>query len=159
MELNFGVIQEPRGIMRIIHFVSLILINTSPLEYQLSNLMTLINSKYFNFVLSQILAIFAFLCVKEFTGYLTFHCNGVYYPFVYKYPYDLEFNETLACGHTYEIYGDFSGDAKFFVWTGFLALVYSFAISVIYVKYDRTYLQNPKLPLAVSRIFGFLCKL
>ncbi|XP_045481930.1 synaptophysin-like protein 2 [Harmonia axyridis] len=115
MDLNWNVMQEPRGIMRLTHFI---------------------------------FAIFAFVCVTEYTGYLTFHCNGKDYPVSYEYPFDLVYNKTLNCNHRYEIYGDFSGDAIFFVWTGFLALVYSIAISIIYVKFDRVYLQNPKLPLA-----------
>ncbi|XP_044764715.1 synaptophysin-like protein 2 [Coccinella septempunctata] len=114
MDLNFNVIQEPRGVMRIAHFV---------------------------------FAIFAFVCVTEYTGYLTIHCKGTDYPFVYKYPFELEYNITLNCASKYEIYADFSGDAKFFVWTGFLALIYSFAITIIYLKFDRIYIQNPKLPL------------
>ncbi|KAK9890360.1 hypothetical protein WA026_010455 [Henosepilachna vigintioctopunctata] len=117
MDLNFQVFQEPRGIMRLLHFV---------------------------------FSIFAFATVTGYSGYEKFECKDGFESFFhYDYPFALHYNESL-CGpksSQYVIIGDFSGDAKFFVATGVLALIYTLAIIFVYLKFDTLYRQNPRVPL------------
>ncbi|KAL3290144.1 hypothetical protein HHI36_023508 [Cryptolaemus montrouzieri] len=117
MDLNFSVLQEPRGFMRILHFI---------------------------------FSILAFASVTEYSGSEKFKCSDKEYTFEYEYPFDLYYNQTFNCGehNRYEIIGNFSGDAKFFVWTGILALLYTIGIIAVYLKFDTLYRQNAKIPLA-----------
>lgn len=45
---------------------------------------------------------------------------------------------------------DYSSDARYFVATGVLSMLYSLAISVVYIKFDEMYKSNSQLPLIVS---------
>lgn len=58
-------------------------------------------------------------------------------------------NETCQ----FTVNGDFSSDAKFFVATGVLAMLYSIVIILVYAKFDEAYKTNKKIPLYVSEIF------
>lgn len=45
---------------------------------------------------------------------------------------------------------NFSSDAKFFVATGVLAMLYSIGIMVVYAKMDEKYKTNNQLPMIVK---------
>ncbi|KAJ8923503.1 hypothetical protein NQ315_010081 [Exocentrus adspersus] len=131
MDLNLSVFQEPRGVMRILHFV---------------------------------FSICAFATITGYTGYLKYSCLGKNESDEYSYPYQFVFarkfeNTTANQSCSFVISGDFSSDAKFFVATGVLAMLYSLAIVFVYLKFDELYKTNKKIPLydfLITVVFGVL---
>ncbi|MDH3003689.1 MAG: hypothetical protein NHF95_00035 [Candidatus Shikimatogenerans sp. JK-2022] len=97
---------------------------------------------------------------------MEFTCvNSPPYTFEYEYPFtllltDVKLNSTDAqnkpCLVTPEITGSVSSDAKFFVATGVLAMLYAIAIVLVYVKFDNLYRTNSQVPLCVSH-FLLIC--
>ncbi|RZC33026.1 synaptoporin [Asbolus verrucosus] len=131
MNLNISVFREPRGVMRILHFV---------------------------------FSICAFATIAGYTGYVTFKCDGntdtIKKDFEYPFQLIIPASEIrLPKNCTSSIIGDFSSDAKFFVATGILAMLYSITISVVYIKFDEMYKSNNQFPLidfVITVIFGVL---
>ncbi|XP_019868518.1 synaptoporin [Aethina tumida] len=126
MDLNFSAFQEPRGVMRILHFV---------------------------------FSICAFATITDYSGHVTVTCGNRSTNFEYGYPFQLHQNKTVAPNCTAAILGDFSSDAKFFVATGVLAMLYALAIAVVYAKFDNTYKTNSQWPLydfILTVLFGVL---
>lgn len=89
---------------------------------------------------------------------MRFTCKDVFeFPFVYPFNLALEghavttnkVNSTELCNATVTIVGNFASDARFFVATGVLAMLYTIVIVYIYAKMDEEYRTNPNLPLAV----------
>lgn len=119
MDLNLSVFQEPRGVMRVLHFI---------------------------------FSICAFATITGYTGYLKSGCDDKpeeIDPF--SYPFEIIFNKVMEnTDHFYcnvTIAGDFSSDAKFFVTSGVLAMLYSLVIIFVYIKMDKTYKSDTKAPL------------
>ncbi|KAK4872139.1 hypothetical protein RN001_016263 [Aquatica leii] len=125
MDLNFSVFQEPRGVMRILHLI---------------------------------FSISAFAAISGFSGDVNFKCENTTspdYTFVYDYPFSILLDKhdlnpsgnATVCHPTVTIIGDFSSDAKFFVATGVLSMLYALGIIFVYVKLDQLYKSNNHLPL------------
>ncbi|KAF2884375.1 hypothetical protein ILUMI_21824 [Ignelater luminosus] len=137
MDLNFSVFQEPRGVMRVLHLI---------------------------------FSISAFASVTEFGGSVTFNCKFDNKPseYVYKYDYPFQLNlndhelnpgNITECHPKVSIIGDFSSDARFFVATGVLALLFTLAIIFVYAKFDNMYKTNNQVPLidfVITVIFAVL---
>ncbi|XP_030748327.1 synaptophysin-like protein 2 [Sitophilus oryzae] len=127
MDLNFSAFQEPRGVMRILHFV---------------------------------FSICAFATIVDYTGYITLLCDKNS-QIEFSYPFSISVaksvNNNNSC--TVSISNDFSSDAKFFVATGVLAMLYSIAIILVYAKMDEAYKANKKYPLYDFLITVFLAVL
>nr|XP_022901685.1 synaptophysin-like [Onthophagus taurus] len=113
MDLNLSVFQEPRGVMRIFHFV---------------------------------FAIVAFATTVDFSKSIMVNCDGNENEFIIDYPFDVT-EEKFFANCTVTLYGNFSSDAKFYVCTGVLSMLYAAAILVIYTKFDQMYRDNENLPL------------
>lgn len=62
------------------------------------------------------------------------------------------------CSTEVKINGAFSSDAKFFVATGVLAMLYTIFIIILYIKFDNLYKNNNQVPLVVS-ILHKICKI
>lgn len=75
-------------------------------------------------------------------------------PFAYPFQLNSEVPLLKNCSATLNF--DFSSDAKFFVATGVLAMLYAIAIVAVYVKFEDLYKSNNKLPFTVSLVFTFL---
>ncbi|XP_056645039.1 synaptoporin-like [Diorhabda sublineata] len=117
MDLNLSVFQEPRGVMRVLHFI---------------------------------FSICAFATITGYTGYLKSGCiDQAEQRDSFSYPFEIiitkEMENKKFCNVT--IAGDFSSDAKFFVTSGVLAMLYSLAIIFVYIKMDKTYKSDTKAPL------------
>ncbi|CAH1153733.1 unnamed protein product [Phaedon cochleariae] len=147
MDMNLLVFQEPRGVMRILHLI---------------------------------FSICAFATISGYTGTIYYTCYQQTAADKFGYPFliALERNfvnqsgiianansstansqpsENIVC--PIQVVGDFSSDAKFFVTTGVLAMLYSLAIIYVYTKLDNMYKSNSKLPLydfLITVIFGVL---
>ncbi|XP_018578112.1 synaptophysin-like [Anoplophora glabripennis] len=130
MDLNISVFQEPRGVMRILHFV---------------------------------FSICAFATITGYSGYIKYSCpDNQSASDEYSYPFQFVFTRPFnVSGSICQIFttGDFSSDAKFFVATGVLAMLYSIAIIFVYMKFDELYRTNNKIPLydfLFTVVFGVL---
>ncbi|KRT80454.1 hypothetical protein AMK59_6399 [Oryctes borbonicus] len=125
MDLNFSVFQEPRGVMRIFHFV---------------------------------FAILSFATTTDFTGHMTVACpEFASFTHSYNYPFNITFLTSVAnttCIASLNV--NFSSDAKFFVCTGVLAMLYSIAIIIVYLKFDDLYRKNENVPLTDFILSVFL---
>jgi hypothetical protein len=127
MDFNFSVFQEPRGVMRIIQFI---------------------------------FSICAFATTCNYVGSIDFECQENY-RYTYGYPYQIELSKVMnlklntTCKPKVTIMADYSSDAKFFVATGVIAMLYSLAIALVYIKFDEMYKVNTKIPLAdfVATVF------
>lgn len=99
-------------------------------------------------------SIVSFATTVDFTGQMNVVCtNYTMYTHNYNYPFHIEFNQNFGnCVSTLNV--NFSSDAKFYVCTGVLAMLYSIAIIIIYIKFDDLYRRNEKVPLAVSNLTG-----
>lgn len=118
MDLNFSVFQEPRGVMRVLHLV---------------------------------FSISAFAAISGFSGNIAFKCDSEFI-YNYDYPFQLNLDQALdpmnaTCNRTVSVIGDFSSDARFFVATGVLAMLYALAIIFVYAKFDKLYKTNNQVPL------------
>lgn len=82
------------------------------------------------------------------------------FDFGFEYPFNLALrehsvitfktgNKTELCNATVTIDGNFSSDARFFVATGVLAMLYAICIMYVYAKMDEQYRTNPNLPMMV----------
>ncbi|CAG9855106.1 unnamed protein product [Phyllotreta striolata] len=130
MDLNLSVFQEPRGVMRVLHLI---------------------------------FSICAFATITGYSGIIKYGCalgsgsKSFSYPFEIVVTDSLNSSETTKCNIS--ILGDFSSDAKFFVSTGVLAMLYTLAIILVYTKFDEIYKSNTKLPLydfLITVLFGVL---
>lgn len=138
MDLNFAIFQEPRGVMRIFHFVSFVLRFMTPYKY---------------FGALQVFAIVSFATTVDFTGNIDIACKNLTetITYSYSYPFDLHLSSTVdKCHASLDV--NFSSDAKFYVCTGVLAMLYSIAIIIVYVKFDSLYRKNENVPLIVCNI-------
>lgn len=125
MSLNTNVFQEPRGVMRVIQFI---------------------------------FAICAFATTTGFTNdILLSYCSPTEISKVtikFDYPFKLERIETplTQCDSNgtvqFNLVGDFSSDAQFFVATGVLSMLYCMGIAVIYLMFDSSYQSNALVPMA-----------
>ncbi|GJQ67036.1 hypothetical protein Trydic_g21943 [Trypoxylus dichotomus] len=123
MDLNFSVFQEPRGVMRIFHFV---------------------------------FSIVSFATTVDFTGHMTVGCQSFETrAHSYNYPFDINFNIHFN-NCTVNLNVNFSSDAKFYVCTGVLAMLYSIAIIIVYIKFDNLYRKNENVPLTDFVLSVFL---
>ncbi|VEN58962.1 unnamed protein product [Callosobruchus maculatus] len=128
MDLNLSSFQEPRGVMRIFHFV---------------------------------FSICAFSTITGYSTQIHFSCSGEDTGEL-SYPFDFFFEKTFrlpSANCTIDVTGNFSSDAKFFVATGVLAMLYSVAIVLVYIKFDEAYKRNPKIPMldfCITVFFGVL---
>ncbi|KAB0801445.1 hypothetical protein PPYR_05799 [Photinus pyralis] len=125
MDLNLSVFQEPRGVMRLLQFI---------------------------FTIS------AFAAISGYSGSVNFNCESqalnASFTFNFDYPFKLFLNEhplnsnsSSPCKPIVTINGDFSSDAQFFVTTGVLAMLYTIAIIIVYIKLDNLYKTNSQVPL------------
>lgn len=105
-------------------------------------------------------SICAFATITGYTGYVKYECLSKTDSDEYSYPFQFVFTkvfkETDEHSCHLKVYGDFSSDAKFFVATGVLAMLYSIVIIVVYAKFDEIYKTNKKIPLYVSEKLKFL---
>lgn len=74
--------------------------------------------------------------------------NGTH--FLFDYPF--KFGEKVCEGPNGNATpsADVSSDARFFVATSFLSILYSLFISAVYAAIDEIYTSKPEVPLAVS---------
>ncbi|XP_050313147.1 phospholipase A1-like [Anthonomus grandis grandis] len=129
MDLNFSAFQEPRGVMRILHFIFSICAFATITGY----------TGYISFACNG-------------TAKLEFS-----YPFSIMETVDLIVSPTNNCSAT--VLNDFSSDSRFFVATGVLSMLISLAIIVVYIKMDEAYKSNKKLPLYDFLVTVFLAVL
>lgn len=103
-------------------------------------------------------SICAFATTSGFSGYVEFLCKQTS-KYEYYYPFTLNcidkklvntVNENNTCNPLVTINGDFSSDAKFFVATGVLAMLYCIFIIILYTLFDELYKNNNQVPLIVS---------
>lgn len=121
-----SVFQEPRGVMRILHFI---------------------------------FSICAFATITVYSGYIKYGCSNQDHLKYFSYPFEFVLMENISSKCNISVLGDFSSDAKFFVSTGVLAMLYSLAVIIIYTKFDEMYKSNTKLPLydfLITVVFGVL---
>ncbi|CAB3383504.1 Hypothetical predicted protein [Cloeon dipterum] len=126
MQINLDIFREPRGVMRIIHFVFSLFAIISICSYD--NEVT-----------------FSVKCPPPAPA------NVVKFP--YDYPFKLDhLSRQVACTHPADryltLYGDFSSDAEFFVAVGVLSLLGAAAAAAGYALYEAKYQSNPLIPLA-----------
>ncbi|KAL1492890.1 hypothetical protein ABEB36_011063 [Hypothenemus hampei] len=111
MVMDYTAFQEPRGVMRILHFV---------------------------------FSICAFATITDYMGIVSF-ANSTY-QIEFTYPYNI-YSEVNLTNCTASIKNDFSSDARFFVATGVLAMLYALGIMLVYLKMDEIYKTNKNYPL------------
>uniref|UniRef100_A0A6P7H936 Synaptophysin-like protein 2 n=1 Tax=Diabrotica virgifera virgifera TaxID=50390 RepID=A0A6P7H936_DIAVI len=92
-----------------------------------------------------IFSICGFATITGYTGYINVVC-GTLTKHTFVYPFEVII-QNISSKCSIDIVGDFSSDAKFFVTTGVLSMLYSLAIMVVYTKLDKMYKSNPKIPL------------
>lgn len=123
MVLNTEVFQEPRGVMRVIQFI---------------------------------FAIWAFAKTVDYYNEVTIsYCSTKSTSLGFTYPYHLDSVSTTlqACQPNqtdlpFQLVGDFSSDAQFFVATGVLSMLYCIGISICYVLFNEVYVSNSTVPMA-----------
>lgn len=73
-------------------------------------------------------------------------------PITFEYPFKFG-EEVCKVGNQTGaiISADVSSDARFFVATGVLSILYCIFISVVYACIDEIYMSKPEVPLAVSK--------
>ena len=99
----------------------------------------------------QVFSICAFATITGYSGYVLFKCaDETSVKKDFQYPFQLRYSTVNVSMCTTSIMGDYSSDAKYFVATGVLSMLYSLAISVVYIKFDETYKGNNQLPMIVS---------
>lgn len=123
---NFVVFREPRGFMRVLQFVFAII------------------------SLSAIIRFEGFVDVQYCVDSLASSTKLAH--LTYSYPFNLSsVNMVVHCGqvdgHIYLI-GDFSNDAEFFLITCVLSIVYTIAVTFVYVKLSDLYEKNGKVALS-----------
>lgn len=150
MDVNLSVFQEPRGVMRIFQFVCIFF-------YCLLFMINILKS-YLHLSYLKVFSICAFATTTSYTGFVNFNCKEQY-EYTYDYPFNLNLiqqklintaSENITCDIRVTINGDFSSDARFFVATGVLAMLYTIFIVILYVKFDTLYKNNNQVPLIVS---------
>ncbi|KAF7287708.1 synaptophysin-like protein 2 [Rhynchophorus ferrugineus] len=109
-------------------------------------------------ILHLVFSICAFATIVDYTGIVTFNFEDKHVNFEYSYPFSVIFSENLT-GCYISISNDFSSDAKFFVATGVLSLLYSLFIIFVYAKMDEIYKTNKNYPLYDFLITVFLAVL
>lgn len=100
----------------------------------------------------QIFSICAFATISGYSGVITFLCDSKNSKIEYSYPFYITENVTLTVNNqncTATVSNDFSSDAKFFVATGVLSMLYAIGIIFVYAKMDEAYKTNKRLPLYV----------
>lgn len=130
MEIQLQSFTEPRGIIRILQFVSL-----SKLSYFVLTLFL------------QIFSIVAFATTSGFSVALDGDCNGDPNKrhSIYDYPFVINDNEVCDARH---IILNVSSDCQFFVATGVLSFLYCILIIFVYVVKDELYQSRKVLPKA-----------
>lgn len=145
MKYDFSVFQEPRGVMRIFQFVSH-LNAFSPS----SHFLPILSIHYLRFNwLFQIFAICALYTTVNF--FVEVRTQGtVANHYTFEYPF--RFGETVCKNGTKSFYisADVSSDARFFVATAVLSILYCAFIAAVYSTIDEVYTTKPEIPLAVS---------
>ncbi|CAH1965012.1 unnamed protein product [Acanthoscelides obtectus] len=105
--------------------------------------------------------VFSICAFSTITGYSTqiiFNCLSERSLYELSYPFDFLFERKFG-NCTLDVTGNFSSDAKFFVTTGVLAMLYSIVIILVYIKFDEAYKRNPKIPMLdflITVFFGVL---
>lgn len=130
MDFNLSAFQEPRGVMRILQFI---------------------------------FSICAFSTITGFEGSFKYRIGNVQESCDYGYPFskywDAKINENATKVCELKLDFDYSSDARFFVATGVLAMLYAIAIIIVYAKFDDLYKSNSQLPLidfVITVFFGVL---
>lgn len=111
-----------------------------------------VNLNQANFYSFQIFSICAFATISGYSGFITFLCDIKNSKIEYSYPFYITENVTLTVNNqtcTATVSNDFSSDAKFFVATGVLSMLYAIGIIIVYAKMDEAYKTNKRLPLYV----------
>lgn len=100
----------------------------------------------------KIFAIFALYTTVNFDITLTSTpTSGVPSTHVFDYPF--RFGKVVCnstAGKPFYISADVSSDARFFVATAVISILYCVFISAVYVTIDEIYTSKPEVPLAVS---------
>lgn len=96
-------------------------------------------------------SIVSFATTVDFIGTIIAECKSerVTEAHSYGYPFDIHYTQAFEnnCSVTLDV--NFSSDAKFYVCTGVLAMLYSIAIIVVYLKFEDLYRKNENVPLIV----------
>lgn len=105
----------------------------------------------------QIFSICAFATICGYNGYIKFACDkdakiDISYPFILIDTAKLNVGNA-SCTAT--VGNDFASDARFFVATGVLSMLFSLGIIFLYAKMDEAYKTNKKLPLYVSSLYKY----
>ncbi|XP_072402133.1 synaptophysin-like protein 2 [Diabrotica undecimpunctata] len=106
-----------------------------------------------------IFSICAFATITGYTGFIQSDCQNTLTKHTFVYPFEVIIQANISTNCSLNIVGDFSSDAKFFVTTGVLSMLYSLAIMVVYTKLDKMYKSNAKIPLidfVITVIFAVL---
>ncbi|XP_044256743.1 synaptoporin-like [Tribolium madens] len=126
MDINLSAFREPRGVMRVIHFI---------------------------------FSICAFATITGYTGYTQITCKDDSVKKEFEYPFDVYYPSINVSNCVTSLTFGYSSDARYFVATGVLAMLYSLAISIVYIKFDEMYKSNNQLPMidfVITVIFGVL---
>lgn len=117
-QISFLVFKEPRGLIRLLHFVFSIFAfaTTSGFSTDIKFLLDGCN-------------------------------NNETVTFILGYPFNLEDIHIDACPK-FSLLGDFSSQAKFFVTIGVLAFLYCIASLVVYFLFEQLYQENITVPVA-----------
>lgn len=169
MKYDLTVFQEPRGVMRILQFVSWIYIFLSKANFnfvadslgetQLNRLYAINLSEcdiYFICLLEQIFAICALYTTLNFEATVSLTCSTPPGDKRVEIDYPFRFGEKVCPkrgskeNSTLFLSADVSSDAQFFVATGVLSLLYSVFIIGVYTMIDDFYRSKSEVPLAVS---------
>lgn len=95
-------------------------------------------------------SICAFATVTGYSGTIVFKCSNERQYEHFSYPFEFHFSNPFKPNCTILTNSVSTSDAKFFVTTGVLTMLYAMLIIAVYAKFDEKYKSNHKLPLIVS---------
>lgn len=111
----------------------------------------------------QVFGICAYTTTLSFTATLTADCqiNPGPNKYEFEYPYRFYENVCIAQGNSsyYAVTADVSSDARFFVATGILSMLYSIFIIFVYGYLEELYKSKMEIPMAdfmLTTIFAIL---
>lgn len=114
-------------------------------------------SCFFFLCLLQIFAICALYTTINFDVKVTIHDKATGSK-DYTFDYPFKFGENVCnktSGGPLGLSADVSSDARFFVITGVLSILYCIFIAAVYSVIDEIYTSKPEVPLAVRNLIQF----
>lgn len=133
---SLAAFQEPRGLMRLLQFVSL---------NEILNIKGKIIEKKIDL---KVFAICAFATTVNFQATVTVNCSKPE-EFTFSYPFNINQGVCQTTDNkTHQVQVDVASDAQFFVATGVLSLMYCLFIIAVYTFIDEFYKSKSEIPLA-----------